>query len=174
MWVDLGLPVRHTTDGRAYKPLFAVLFLDMDGRLNLNAHGSSAQTGGGYYNSPNVHQYQSVMPPVLSNLDSGPGSTQLPGALGAAAANQAFFAGPVGTHVLHAADQYFAGTGHGTGGGQSPAAVPDCRRDGHFLLQQLSEPAHGKWDLHGALRIERRAGDSRHGFGPLAESGLPL
>ena len=40
VWVDLGLPVRYTTDGRAYKPLFAILCLDMDGRLNLNAHGS--------------------------------------------------------------------------------------------------------------------------------------
>ena len=97
VWVDLGLPVRHTADGRAYKPLIAVLILDMDGRLNLNAHGSLAQTQGGYYNSPNVKGYQSVMPPALQNLDPGPGSTQLPGALGTAAGHQAFFAGPVGT-----------------------------------------------------------------------------
>ena len=43
VWVDLGMPVRYTLDGRAYKPLFAILCLDMDGRLNLNAHSSFAQ-----------------------------------------------------------------------------------------------------------------------------------
>ena len=31
-------------DGRLYKPLFAILCVDLDGRLNLNAHGSLAQT----------------------------------------------------------------------------------------------------------------------------------
>ena len=43
VWVDLGLPVRTTADGRLYKPLFAILCVDLDGRLNLNAHGSLAQ-----------------------------------------------------------------------------------------------------------------------------------
>ena len=44
IWVDLGMPARAAKDGRLYKPLFAILSLDMDGRLNLNAHGSLAQT----------------------------------------------------------------------------------------------------------------------------------
>jgi hypothetical protein len=43
IWVDLGMPVRATKDGKLYKPLFAVLCVDMDGRLNLNAHGSREQ-----------------------------------------------------------------------------------------------------------------------------------
>jgi len=43
VWVDLGLPVRSTADGRLYKPLFAILCLDLDGRLNLNAHGCPLQ-----------------------------------------------------------------------------------------------------------------------------------
>ena len=43
VWVDLGMPVRTTTDGRLYKPLFAILCVDLDGRINLNAHGSLAQ-----------------------------------------------------------------------------------------------------------------------------------
>ena len=30
VWVDLGLPVRYTTDGRAYRPLTAILCLDLD------------------------------------------------------------------------------------------------------------------------------------------------
>jgi hypothetical protein len=43
IWVDLGFPVRSTKDGRMYKPLAAILCVDMDGRLNLNSHGSIAQ-----------------------------------------------------------------------------------------------------------------------------------
>jgi hypothetical protein len=43
IWVDLGLPVRQTPDGRKYKPLFAILCVDQDGRLNINAHGCSEQ-----------------------------------------------------------------------------------------------------------------------------------
>ncbi|QDT70803.1 hypothetical protein MalM25_37590 [Planctomycetes bacterium MalM25] len=39
VWVDLGLPVQQTEDGRWYKPLVAMLVEDLDGRLNLNAHG---------------------------------------------------------------------------------------------------------------------------------------
>ena len=49
IWVDLGLPVRAAKDGKLYKPLFAILCVDMDGRLNLNAHGDLAQTLPGYY-----------------------------------------------------------------------------------------------------------------------------
>jgi len=49
IWVDLGLPVRAAKDGKLYKPLFAILCEDMDGRLNLNAHGDLEQTNAGYY-----------------------------------------------------------------------------------------------------------------------------
>ncbi len=47
IWVDVGLPVRSTSDGRLYKPLAAILCLDLDGRLNVNAHGTLAQTQNG-------------------------------------------------------------------------------------------------------------------------------
>lgn len=40
VWVDLGMPVQLSADGKYYKPLFAVLILDMDSRLNVNTHGS--------------------------------------------------------------------------------------------------------------------------------------
>jgi hypothetical protein len=40
VWVDLGLPVQTDARGRYFKPLVAILCLDMDGRLNVNAHGS--------------------------------------------------------------------------------------------------------------------------------------
>lgn len=43
IWVDLGLPVRATPDGRLYKPLFAFLVTDLDGRININAHGTINQ-----------------------------------------------------------------------------------------------------------------------------------
>ncbi len=38
VWVDIGMPVQTAPDGRLYKPLVSYLVLDMDGRLNLNAH----------------------------------------------------------------------------------------------------------------------------------------
>ncbi|MEM8945071.1 MAG: hypothetical protein AAGD11_07800 [Planctomycetota bacterium] len=40
VWIDAGLPVIENHDGRLVKPLVSLLVLDMDGRLNLNAHGS--------------------------------------------------------------------------------------------------------------------------------------
>ncbi len=43
IWVDLGYPAQQTADGRWYRPLFAILCVDLDGRLNLNAHGSLPQ-----------------------------------------------------------------------------------------------------------------------------------
>jgi hypothetical protein len=46
VWVDLGMPVRATSDGHLYKPLFAILCTDLDGRLNVNAHGNITQTDG--------------------------------------------------------------------------------------------------------------------------------
>ncbi len=40
IWVDLDFPVQTGADGRMVKPLLAFLITDLDGRLNLNAHGS--------------------------------------------------------------------------------------------------------------------------------------
>ena len=62
VWVDLGFPVRFTSDGRAYKPLFAILCLDLDGRLNVNAHGNLAQTQQSYY-QPEALPYQPITLP---------------------------------------------------------------------------------------------------------------
>ena len=42
VWVDVGLPVRTDINGRTYKPLVAVKCIDLDGRLNVNAHGNFA------------------------------------------------------------------------------------------------------------------------------------
>lgn len=40
IWVDLGDPVQETENGTLYKPLYAFLIVDLDNKLNLNAHGS--------------------------------------------------------------------------------------------------------------------------------------
>ena len=44
IWIDLGFPIHTADDGRRYKPLFAIHCVDLDGRLNLNAHGCFAHT----------------------------------------------------------------------------------------------------------------------------------
>jgi hypothetical protein len=61
VWIDPGYEIRSTPDGRLYKPLVAILCVDLDGRLNLNAHGSLAQTqtsaapsGGDFDLTPNI------------------------------------------------------------------------------------------------------------------------
>jgi hypothetical protein len=41
VWIDLGDPVLETENGTRYKPLYAVLIVDLDSRLNVNAHGTS-------------------------------------------------------------------------------------------------------------------------------------
>ena len=48
IWIDVGFPIQTAADGRRYKPLAAMLILDMDGRLNVNAHGSTAHVDAHY------------------------------------------------------------------------------------------------------------------------------
>ena len=40
VWLDLDYPVQYTSDGTAYKPLFAFFVADLDGRVNINTHGN--------------------------------------------------------------------------------------------------------------------------------------
>ncbi|WP_439621750.1 hypothetical protein [Gemmata sp.] len=40
IWIDTGLPAFTLPNGKRVKPLIAPLILDLDGRLNLNAHGN--------------------------------------------------------------------------------------------------------------------------------------
>ena len=54
VWIDPGYEVRSTPDGRLYKPLVAILCVDMDGRLNLNAHGSSNQVDATFNKNPSI------------------------------------------------------------------------------------------------------------------------
>ncbi len=43
VWLDLGAPVQAAPDGRLYKPLFAIMCVDLDGRLNVNTAGTTEQ-----------------------------------------------------------------------------------------------------------------------------------
>jgi hypothetical protein len=43
IWVDIGLQVQTGSDGKFYKNLAAILCIDLDGKVNLNASGSLAQ-----------------------------------------------------------------------------------------------------------------------------------
>ncbi len=85
IWVDIGLPVQQTEDGRWYKPLVAMLVEDLDGRLNLNANGSEADMARENYDasqnlvsggSPGnlAHDYNAAVALITSNqLPSGAG-----------------------------------------------------------------------------------------------------
>lgn len=58
IWVDLGFPVQTAPDGRRFKPLFAIHCTDLDGRLNVNAHGSPVE----------VDQYATPLPVTTAYL----------------------------------------------------------------------------------------------------------
>jgi hypothetical protein len=71
IWVDFGLPVRTLSDGRLYKPMVAVLCLDLNGRLDLNAHGNLAQTYPEYYGLPATPAVEIPgAPPLAGGLQS--------------------------------------------------------------------------------------------------------
>ncbi len=46
IWMDIGLPAENRPDGTCVKPLVSYLVLDLDGRINLNAHGNLTQIVG--------------------------------------------------------------------------------------------------------------------------------
>ena len=77
VWVDLGMPVRSTADGRLYKPLFAILCVDLDGRLNLNAHGSLPQTDETLYSTLSFYSATLADGPPPSFLGQGFGPADI-------------------------------------------------------------------------------------------------
>jgi hypothetical protein len=44
VWIDIGLPIQTDSQGRQFRPLVAYHIVDLDGNLNLNAHGSFADS----------------------------------------------------------------------------------------------------------------------------------
>ncbi|MCU0876709.1 MAG: hypothetical protein MUF06_02835, partial [Pirellulaceae bacterium] len=77
VWVDPGLPVVTAPDGKRYKRLVAILVKDMDGRADLNAHGTLAQvdnSSGSYVNRAET--------PLPVQFGLAPAGTFLPRGLG--------------------------------------------------------------------------------------------
>lgn len=52
VWIDPGFPAQTAPDGRRFKVLAAIYATDLDGRLNVNAHGSIAQLEPNYLTLP--------------------------------------------------------------------------------------------------------------------------
>lgn len=101
VWVDLGLPLKTSPDGRMYKPLFAFRVEDLDGKFNLNAHGNLAQldppnqVGGPYTMNP------SYGAPPLAYFAGGHGVTQLPSATATVPMPRGMGFGPAGVYMGH-------------------------------------------------------------------------
>jgi len=71
IWIDVGLPIQTAADGRRFKPLAAIHCTDLDGRLNVNAHGNPIQAQDSYYTvgatGPNkavAYLFKSTGPPA--------------------------------------------------------------------------------------------------------------
>jgi hypothetical protein len=80
-FVDLGLPPVVDAKGNVLQPEVAVLVLDLDGRLNVNAHGSAtdAQTAGRYptLNGPTVSATTVPLYQLPRGLAGGPAEVSL-------------------------------------------------------------------------------------------------
>jgi hypothetical protein len=101
VWLDLGFPVRTAPDGRRYKPLFAPLVVDLDGRVNVNVHGNIRGKGRTHVSNQGWGPWEVNVGRVLtagnewSNLLSGSATPPFPGRYGGAP-----WAGNFGTPAL--------------------------------------------------------------------------
>lgn len=67
VWLDLGMHAQVNTEGKTFKPLFAILCLDMDGRINLNAHGNPTHYRYMSIGSPlQIPYYPQMIPPTAN------------------------------------------------------------------------------------------------------------
>jgi hypothetical protein len=67
-WLDFGLPVVRDATGVVCKPKAAVLVLDLDGRLNVNAHGSPAEVA--MLQAPGSLQWPAATPQLPPSLSA--------------------------------------------------------------------------------------------------------
>ena len=152
VWIDLGMPVQTTSDGRLYKPLFAILCVDLDGRANLNAHGS-----------PQLADTNNLKQLCLRLLASG-GTTQIspPFAGGALPSVRGQGAGPAEIDLSCAARQRVSASSRHRliGSRRLPGplwigwATRRRHEQRHALLEQLVRVWAGQ--LLGLVRGERR------------------
>ena len=82
IWMDIGFPVRTSPDGRCFKPLISYTVLDLDSRINVNAHGNLLQV------DPNMSDVSKLLhgtaPAALSRGQGlGPAEIQMHHVLGA-------------------------------------------------------------------------------------------
>jgi hypothetical protein len=94
IWIDPGLPVMTSKDGRTYKVLVAPLILDLDSRVNLNAHGSYAQQDSNFQQT-STGPLASLSPVQLSTgLGFGPADVDLTRILSSTEMQNIFGVGP--------------------------------------------------------------------------------
>lgn len=144
IWLDLGFPVQTSPDGLRYKPLFAILITDQDGKLNVNAHDRLASVasnlpnpvviaGGG--NTSVLPRGQGYGPPEISLGQFGLNLTNLMtqryAGNGAGAAGMDLMT-PIRFFEYPA--NYFSGTG---GAFRSP---PDLQGELRMGLNMLGQP----------------------------------
>ena len=67
-WLDFGFPTVRDATGVVCKPKAAVLILDLDGRLNVNAHGSSAEAE--ILQNPSSLQWPSAAPQLPTGMSA--------------------------------------------------------------------------------------------------------
>ena len=84
IWMDIGLPIQCRDDGQCVKPLVSYLIVDMDSRINVNAHGSLYRdletnlTPRGLLDAPNgLPKGQGYGPPEISMAQSVAGYEQI-------------------------------------------------------------------------------------------------
>lgn len=73
-WLDLGMPPQAMADGRLFKPLFGIVIEDMDGRLNVNAHGD---VNGLHEGSQTYSTFRSSEAYEFAGLGRGPAEISL-------------------------------------------------------------------------------------------------
>ena len=67
-WLDFGFPTVRDATGAVCKPKAAVLVLDLDGRLNVNAHGSPAEAE--ILQNPSSLQWPSAAPQLPTGMSA--------------------------------------------------------------------------------------------------------
>ena len=89
VWIDIGLPIQTDDEGRSFRPLVAYHIVDLDNRLNLNAHGTQADAAIGASELYGIGvgpadislrivagtDYENLLDVRYGNTDNSPGNT---------------------------------------------------------------------------------------------------